>query len=126
MFDKDITIVNKWFNKETRTNEYKINHVKGFWNSNKGISLSDTLLIKNDSISVRILMSEKGYVSPKDFQETGEGWTLQNDDYLIKGLVNSITTIASLKDNYECMKITNIAENDYGSIEMQHFKVSGE
>ena len=103
MFDKDITIVNKWYNRETKQNEYKISHIKGFWSSNKGITISDTQLIKSDGLIVRILMSESGYVSPKAFQESGKGWTLKNDDYLVKGLVDSVTTIANLKDNYECM-----------------------
>ena len=126
MFDKDLTIVNKWFNRETKTNEYKISHVKGFWSSNKGISISDTQLIKNDGLIVRILMSEKGYVNPKEFQLKGTGWTLQNDDYLVKGIVDNVSTIANLKDNYECTKITNVAIKDYGSIDMHHFEVSGE
>jgi len=126
MFDKDITIVNKWFNIETKQNEYKISHVKGFWSSNKGISISDTQLIKNDGLIVRILMSEEGYLSPKEFQSKNIGWTLQNDDYLVKGIVDSVTTIADLKDNYECMKITNIAIKDYGSVDMQHYEISGE
>ena len=126
MFDKDITIVNKWFNTKTKTNEYKLSHIKGFWSSSNGITISDTQLIKNDSLIVRILMSENGYVIPKQFQEAGTGWTLQKDDYLIKGLVDSVTTISNLKDNYECMKITNIAIKDYGSCDMQHFEISGE
>ena len=126
MFDKDITVVNKWYNRETKQNEYKLSHIKGFWSSNKGITISDTQLIKSDGLIVRILMSESGYVSPKTFQESGKGWTLKNDDYLVKGLVDSVTTIANLKDNYECMKITNIAIKDYGSPCMHHFEVSGE
>lgn len=126
MFDKDITIINKWFNIETKQNEYKISHVKGFWSSNKGISISDTQLIKNDGLIVRILMSEEGYLSPKEFQTSGNGWTLQNDDYLVKGIVESVSTISKLKDNYECMKITNVAVKDYGSIDMQHYEISGE
>lgn len=126
MFDKDITVVNKWYNRETKQNEYKLSHIKGFWSSNKGITISDTQLIKSDGLIVRILMSESGYVSPKTFQESGKGWTLKNDDYLVKGLVDSVTTIANLKDNYECKKITNIAIKDYGSLSMHHFEVSGE
>lgn len=126
MFDKDITIINKWFNKETKKTEYKINPVKGFWSSSNGINISDTQLVKNDGLIARILMSETGYVPPKEFQETGKGWTIQKDDYLVKGIVNSVKTIASLKDNYECMKITNFAKKDYGSEDMKHFAISGE
>ena len=49
MFDKDITIVNKWFNKETKINEYKISHLKGFWSSNKGVTISNTQLVIDKS-----------------------------------------------------------------------------
>ena len=126
MFDKDITIVNKWFNKVTKQNEYKLHHLKGFWSSNERINISDTQLIKNDSLIVRILMSEVGYVSPKEFQNNGNGWTLQNDDYLVKGIIDNVSTIAKLKEDYECMKITNISVKDYGSLEMQHYEISGE
>ena len=130
MFDnnilKDITVVNKWLNPQTKENEYKINHVKGFWSSNDSISISNTDLIKNDGLKAIIFMSEKGYVNPKIFQKDGNGWTLKNDDYLIKGVVNVVKSIAEIKDNYETMKITNVAIKDYGSLDMQHFEINGE
>ena len=60
VFDKDITVINKYFNKSTKLNEYKVHHLKGFWSSNSGISISDTQLVKSDGLIVRILMSERG------------------------------------------------------------------
>nr|DAU67729.1 MAG TPA: hypothetical protein [Caudoviricetes sp.] len=127
MFNKDITIINKWFNKETKKDEYKINHVKGFWSSNEGISISGTQLVKNDGVIVRILMSEQGYHSLKEFKENGIGWTLQNDDYIVKGLIDKVETLTKLKSEYDdVMKITKISIKDYGSLDMQHFEVSGE
>ncbi len=130
MFDKDITVINKWFNKISKMNEYKIHHVKGFWSSNIGISISDTQLVKSDGLIVRILMSENpGYVNSKEYQKLttiNNEWTLQNDDYLVKGIVDNVDTITTILDNYECLKITNVAIKDYGSEEMQHFAVSGE
>lgn len=126
MFDKDITVINKYFNKSTKLNEYKVHHLKGFWSSNSGISISDTQLIKSDSLTVRILMSEKGYVNPKSFTGEEGTWTLQNDDYLVKGIVDNVDTITTIIDNYECLKITNVAIKDYGSDDMQHFAVTGE
>lgn len=126
MFDKDITVINKYFNKSTKLNEYKVHHVKGFWSSNSGISISDIQLIKSDGLIVRILMSEKGYVNPKSFTGEEGTWTLQNDDYLVKGIVDNVDTITTILDNYECLKITNVAIKDYGSNDMQHFAVTGE
>ena len=130
MFDKDITIINKWFNKTTKMNEYKVHHVKGFWSSNNGISISDTQLVKSDGLTARILMSEDGYVDPKSFQRlsvVNSEWTLQNDDYLVKGKIeDTFTSISEILDSYECLKITNVAIKDYGSEDMQHFAVTGE
>lgn len=127
MFNKDITIINKWFNKETKNDEYKISHVKGFWSSNEGISISGTQLIKNDGVIVRILMSEQDYHSPKEFKENGIGWTLQNDDYIVKGLIDKVDTLTKLKSEYDdVMKITKVSVKDYGSTDMQHYEVSGE
>lgn len=126
MFDKDISIVNKFFDKETKQNEYKVYHVKGFWSSNEGIKISNTELVKSDGVVVRILMSEKGYLEPREYSGENDTWTLQNDDYLVKGHIEKVISIADLKANYECMKITNVAKKDYGSFGMQHFEISGE
>lgn len=127
MFNKDITIVNKWFNKETKKDEYKISHVKGFWSSDDGISINGTQLIKNDGVIVRILMSEQNYHSPKEFKTNGIGWTLKNDDYIVKGLIDKINTLTKLKSEYDdVMKITKVSVKDYGSLDMRHFEVSGE
>ncbi len=129
MFDKDITIINKWFNKNTKMNEYKIHYVKGFWSSNNGISISDTQLVKANGLTAYILMSEIGYVDPKAYQKLttiNDEWTLQNDDYLVKGIVDNVDTITIVLDKYECMKITNVAVKDYGSSDMRHFAITGE
>ena len=130
MFDKDITVINKWFNKTTKMNEYKIHHLKGFWSSNDGISISDAQLVKSDGLIARILMNEAGYIEPKEYQKLStinDEWTLQNDDYLVKEKIEGeVKSINDILDNYECMKITNIAIKDYGSSDMQHFAISGE
>lgn len=126
MFDKDITVINKYFDKETKTSKYKVSHIHGFWSSNDGISINGTQLTKADGLIARILMSEKGYQRPKDFEKNQTGWTLQNDDYLVKGKVEDFTTITKLLDDYqEVIKITNIATKDYGSEDMWHWAITG-
>ena len=126
MFDKDITVINSYFDRTTRTTKYKVSYVKGFWSSNNGISINGTILTKNDGLSARILMSEEGYQKPEDFKINQTGWTLQNDDYLVKGKVENFTTITSLLENYQdIMKITNVATKDYGSEDMWHWSITG-
>lgn len=127
MFDKDITIINKYFDKSTKTNKYKVSHIHGFWSSEDGISINGTQIIKKDGYYAMILMSEKGYQQPKEFKENQKGWTLQNDDYLIKGIVNNFTSITKVLEDYqEVMKITNISIGDYGSKDMWHWAITGE
>ena len=126
MFDKDITIINKYMDKETKKTNYKVSYVKGFWSSNDGISINGTQLTKADGLSARILMSEEGYKNPEDFKENQTGWTLQNDDYLVKGKVEDFSTITKLLENYkDVIKITNIATKDYGSKDMWHWAITG-
>ena len=123
MFDKDITIINRYID-TNRKPQYKATCVKGFWSSNNGISINGTDLVKADGLTARILMSQEGYQSPKEFEKNQTGWTLKKDDYLVKGQVE-FTTLNDILDNYETMKITNIAEKDYGSEDMRHWAITG-
>lgn len=126
MFDKDITIINKYFDKTEKKTNYKVSYIHGFWSSNDGISINGTQLTKSDGLSARILMSEEGYQKPENFKENQKGWTLQNDDYLVKGIVDNFTGPTKLLEDYQdVMKITNIATKDYGSEDMWHWVVTG-
>lgn len=128
MFDKDITIINQYVD-DNHKKAYKVSYVKGFWSSNDAISINGTQLTKNDSLSARILMDDsrnKAYQKPEEFKKEQKTWTLQNDDYLVKGKVGSFNTITKLLEDYqEVIKITNIAIKDYGSKDMWHFAITG-
>lgn len=123
MFDKDITVVNRYID-ANRNTQYKATCVKGFWSSNNGIAINGTDLVKADGLISRILMNQEGYQSPKEFEQNQTGWTLKKDDYLVKGQVE-FTNINDMLDNYETMKITNIATKDYGSEDMWHWAITG-
>ena len=152
LFDKDITVVNRFFDKKSKKSGYKVSYVKGFWSSEDGISINGTHLIKNDGLTARILMSQKGYQTSKDFndqinelivEETnpislGEinslpvrmfaniGWTLQNGDYLVKGKVKDFSNMNRLLEGHQdVMKITKIGVKDYGSKDMWHWAITG-
>lgn len=127
MFDKDITIINKYVDKETRAPKYRVSHIHGFWSSDDGISINGTQIRKADGMIARILMSEPNYQKPEDFKVNQTGWTLQNDDYLVKGKVEKFTTIPKLLEDYQdVMKITKIGTKDYGSKDMWHWAITGE
>lgn len=129
LFDKDITIINKYFDKKSKTTKYKVSYVKGFWSSNDGISINGTQLTKNDGLSVIILINDsrnEEYQEPKEFLKEQKTWTLQADDYLVKGKVEDFTTPLKLLEDYEeVMKITNIEKKDYGSEDMRHWAITG-
>ena len=130
MFDKDITVINKYFDKQSKTSKYKVSYVKGYWSSNDGISINGTMLTKADGLSARILMNDsrnETYQEPKDFDKEQKTWTLKPDDYLVKGKVKDFTTITQVLDDYtEVIKIKNIAPKDYGSSDMWHWAITGE
>lgn len=129
LIDKDITIINKYIDKETKKTKYKVSYVKGFWSSNDGISINGTQLTKQDGLSARILMNDsrnETYQKPEEFEKEQKTWTLQTDDYLVKGKVGDFTTITKLLEDYqEVMKITNVATKDYGSEDMWHWSIAG-
>lgn len=128
MFDKDITVINQYIDANHKKT-YKVSYVKGFWCSNDGVSINGTQLTKNDGLSARILMNDNRngeYQKPEEFKKEQKTWTLQNDDYLVKGKVVDFTTITKLLENYrEVIKITNIAIKDYGAEDMWHFAITG-
>ncbi len=128
IFDKDMTIINQYVDNNHKK-EYKVSYVKGFWSSNDGVSINGTRLTKTDGLSARILINDSRnakYQKPEDFKKEQKTWTLQNNDYLIKGKVDNFTTITKLLEDYqEVMKITNIAIKDYGSEDMWHFAITG-
>ena len=130
LFDKDITVINKYFDSTTRQTKYKVSYVKGFWSSSDGVSINGTQLVKADGLIAKILMNDnrnKTYQRPEDFKSNQKTWTLQNDDYLIKGKVVNFTTITKVLEDYkETMKITKIATKDYGSEDMWHWAITGE
>ena len=67
------------------------------------------------------------YQEPKEFEKNQKGWTLKEDDYLVKGKVENFTTITKILENYKnLMKITKVSTNDFGSEDMWNFEVTGE
>lgn len=127
MFNKDITVINKYFDKDTKTTKYKVSYVNGFWSSDDKIAINGTQLVKSGSSIARILMIEKNYQEPDEFIKEPKGWTLQKDDYLVKGIVENFTTTTKMLEDYkEVIKITKIGTKDYGSEDMWHWAITGE
>ena len=128
-FNQDITVINQYFDKTEKKIKYKVSYIKGFWSSNNGISINGTQLTKVDGLSARILMNDsrnETYQKTEDFVKEQLTWTLQTDDYLVKGIVKDFTTITKLVEDYrDVIKIKDIATKDYGSKDMWHFAITG-
>lgn len=130
LFDKDITVINKYFDKETKRSNYKISHIKGFWNSGKGVSINNTQLVKSDNVTAIILLNDSRndkYQESVGFEKNQEGWTLKNEDYLVKGKIEVFSSITELIETYgdRVLKINKVITNDVGSRDMWNFEVEG-
>lgn len=130
LFNKDITVINKYFNEEKKLNEYKISYIKGFWNEGKGVSINGTHLVKEDSVTAIILINDsrnEAYQEPQGFEKEQKTWTLKAEDYLVKGKVETFSSIAALIEEYgnDVLKISKVVINDTGSEDMWNFEIEG-
>ena len=71
---------------------------------------------KLDSKQVEIL---------KNIEQKTDGFKTKDKEIISKIDTALDKIISALKDNYEAMKIVNVAIKDYGSSDMQHIEVSG-
>lgn len=110
--------------KELKFKKHIIDNV--FWDDSQGVNLRNGY-DKNDLVNVYIPKDKNdmsGYVKPKQYN--GNGWTLQNGDFIIKGLVTE-TEVSGIKDlaAYETFTITMVDDKDFGSKNMHHFEIRG-
>lgn len=127
MTNTKMTIYNKYIDPFTHNkiyNKHLIDNV--FWDDSLGVNLN--MGYENaDKVNVYIPYDANDlsdYKTPKAYN--GEGWTLQNGDFMVKGETN-IETITSIKDlsSYEVFTITLCDNKDFGSSNMQHFEIRG-
>ena len=127
MFSKTITIFNKKFNKETRTDVYKRTILNGVHTEkvNAG-SMDDKRMKVNDSLFVIIPFSIDGYVKPKEYQsleDVDNKWTLNNGDIIvISEIDNDIESTKELSD-LEHYTITSAETIDYSVTCLNHYEV---
>lgn len=127
MTNAKMTIYNKYLDPFTHKSIYKKHLVDNvFWDDSLGVNLN--MGYENaDKVNVYIPYDKNdlsSYKTPKQYN--GEGWTLQNGDFMVKGDVN-IPEITGVKDlsNYEVFTMTVCDNKDFGSSNMQHFELRG-
>lgn len=120
------------FNKHTTADKeviyipHKIDNV--FWDSSEAVAEN---LDRNDEVVVYIPFEKNDlsdYISPKDYDEQLTSvWTIREGDLIIKGDLTSLESVHTLKElkDYETFTVYSIDTKDFGSEDMQHFKVKG-
>ena len=127
MTNAKMTVYNKYVDPFTHKTIFKKHLIENvFWDDSLGINLS-TGYENADKVNVYIPYDKNDlsdYKKPKQYN--GEGWTLQNGDFMVKG-ETELEQVSGLKDlsNYEVFVMTVSDDKDFGSSNMQHFELRG-
>lgn len=123
MFNADITIFNKVYDEETRSDKYLRTILKGVHVEKTTASQkNDSKVIVSDSLFISIPFLDN-YVSPKKFQEFKKGYTLQNTDIIVVGIVDKdITSLKDLKRLDDVYTVNSVEVIDYSRC-LNHIEV---
>ena len=119
MTNTSMSVFNKYVEPFTKEVSYKKHLIKEvFWDDSLGINLNAGY-DNADKVNVYIPFDKneedmKNYKEPKQYN--GNGWTLQNGDFIIKGDVPE-TEVSGIKElsQYETFIIKSYSDKDYGS-----------
>lgn len=123
MFNTDITIFNKVYDEETRSDKYLRTVLKGVHVEKTNASQkNDSKVIVSDSLFVSIPFLDN-YVTSKKFQESKKGYTLQNTDIIVVGIVDKdITSLKDLKRLDDVYTVNSVEVIDYSRC-LNHIEV---
>jgi len=133
----DITIFNKWYNRETHLDEWKRTQISGVnWYGGQKVAVTDSGLQSADTYTVRIPAASapqgRKFVLPEIYAAAESDalaglWTLQNGDIVVRGLVaDDITKTADVTGKYsQCFTVTGWRDNRRGSPSVQHWRIDG-
>lgn len=130
----DITVFNRWYNKETRLDEWHRTQIPGVsWYGGQAVTVGDKGLQSADLYKVRIPLSSapegKTFLRPEEYAAKTKAdlsgfWTLQNGDCISHGLLDSdITQPKELTGEH--FLITGWGDNRRGTPAVQHWKAEG-
>jgi len=128
----DITIYNKYFDKETRTDKYQRTVIQDvFWEERKAYNRLKSGLESADKVLVLIPFTNipnRQYLTPKEFRKVGSKenyFTLAEEDKIVRGEIyfEIEGKLSDLDKKYEAFTITSVDTHDYGSYYMRHWEV---
>lgn len=124
-----ITVYNKYVDGTTRTEKWQRTEVFNcVWQSTKAISRMREQTQANTALVLIPFASGTGYQEPKAWQVDRDGWTLQEGDVVVRGMVtDEITdafTLTDLRNAHEyVVTIASIDAMDQGSAAVQHWEL---
>ena len=128
----DVTIYNRYFDKETRLDKYQRTVLKGvFWDERKAVNRLQSGLEDADKVTIIIpfaVTTDKKYAPPKEFEKLEDKtgyFTLQEGDRVVKGAIDFEITgkVSDLDKEYEAFTIISVDTKDFGSLHMRHWEV---
>lgn len=123
-----ITIYNKYI--ENRAEKYKRSVIRDVvWQSTDAIARAKEQVASNSALIMIPFAQGADYQKPKVWKVARTGWTLQEGDTVVRGVVSEeIDTeygVANLQKDYDdVLMIFSIAAMDEGSANVQHWEVN--
>lgn len=127
----DITIYNRKLNPTTKLPEYQTTQIKGVhWYTDQKIAVSDKGAASADIYKIRVPsmadQSGKTYAAPLEYAKA-KGienlWTIQNQDIVVKGLLDLEIKKAMDLEGYEKATVVSFSDNRQGSL--PHWRIGG-
>lgn len=138
----DITIYNKYFDKEEKCTKYKRTYIQGVnyrisdgvssLSTQKGASNNNEIIIY---IPFSVYSESKTYLRPKAYEALSDTerdcyYTLNAGDIIIRGIIDFELTgeqgsnLKVLSENYDDIStVSNVITYDFGSDNLKHWKV---
>jgi hypothetical protein len=124
-----VTVYNKYIDPTTRGEKWQRSEIFNcVWQGVSAIARFKEQVPANTILIMIPFASGLGYQEPKAWQADKTGWTLQEGDVIVRGLVtDEITgayTITSLRAEHQhVVQIASVAAMDEGSPNVQHWEV---
>lgn len=128
----DITVFNKWYNEETRLDEWHKTQIENVeWFGKQAVTVSDNGLLTANRYIIRIpvysMPDGKTFIAPEKYKAQKSGfltgfWTLQSGDIVARGLIDTDNTEDIAGEHFT---VTGWADNRRGSPLIQHLRIDG-
>lgn len=134
--NETVTIYNQRTNRKTRLPEWIPSVIDGCsWYTNQKIALDSNGITSADVYAIRIFpvfVSAEGrsYIPPKQYaklseEESGQYWTVQNDDRIVRGYADlEIQKASELEAHYEEVAVVTSYSDNRGGL-LPHIRVGG-